>query len=223
MIKNNNPDHSLVVQYVRHRLFCVFNVFYSFNYKTVTGKKKMNQSDSANFTKPTKTIMLNGRKKKVQSDPVRAPETHKFKCSTVLLSELNYSHFAWSRAVRKINEYEQAWVYYCYGNKLNFDYQITICKYIWLEFNNNLLKNNKKIRLSTVSLLRDLVFLAVQNAVFKIKNNSDFYDSKTLAFLTKKSISTWRGDYSSYWNQLLNICYSLDREALINVDRQYRS
>lgn len=223
MKKNNEPDRSLLVQFVRNRLFCVFHAFYSFDNNKTIFKNSIDLSDPKNFKRLKKTITINDEKMKLESDEIRATETKSFKCSSVLLSELNYSHLSWSRAVRKTFEHEQAWIYYCYGNKLDFDYQIIICRHVWSEFNKNLLNQQKKIRTSTLELLKKLVWLAVQNAVYKIKNDLDIYNSKELANLIKKSISTWREDYSNYWNQLLNICYSLDREVLINVDRQKRN
>ena len=223
MKKNNEPDRRLLVEFVRQRLFCVFHVFYSSNNKKTILKNNIDLSNPQNFKRTKKSITIDGQKMKLESEMIRANETTGFKCSSVLLSELNYRHLSWSRAVRKTLEHEQAWIYYCYGNKLDFDYQIIICRHVWFEFNINIVDQQKKIRTATLELLKKLVWLAVQNAVYKIKNDLDIYSSKELADLAEKSITTWRGDYSCYWNQLLNICYSLDSEALINVDRQKRN
>lgn len=223
MKKFNGPDRCLLVQFVRNRLFCVFHVFYSSNNKKTILKNNIDLSNPQNFKSTKKTITIDGQKMKLESAVIRATETTSFRCSSVLLSELNYHHLSWSRAVRKTYEHEQAWIYYCYGNKLDFDYQIIICRYVWFEFYTNIVDQQKKIRSSTIELLKKLVLLAVQNAVYKIKHDLDFYDSKKLANLTKKSVSSWSENYNNHWHQLLNICYKLDSEALINVDKQKRN
>lgn len=222
-MKNNEPDRCLLVEFVRQRLFCVFHVFYSFNNKKTILKNNIDLSNHRNFKRTKKSITIDGQKMKLESQMIRATETTSFKCSSVLLSELNYSHMPWSRAVRKTFEHEQAWIYYCYGNKLDFDYQIIICRHIWSEFNINIVDQQKKIRTATLELLKKLVWLAVQNAVYKIKNDLDIYSSKELANLTKKTEPNWCVNYNDFWNQLLAICYKLDRESLINVDRQKRN
>lgn len=223
MKKNNEPDRRLLVEFVRQRLFCVFHVFYSSNNKKTILKNNIDLSNPQNFKRAKKSITIDGQKMKLESEMIRANETTGFKCSSVLLSELNYRHLSWSRAVRKTFEHERAWIYYCYGNKLDFDYQIIICRHVWSEFNINIVDQQKKIRTATLELLQKLVWLAVQNAVYKIQNDLDIYSSKELANLTKKTEKNWSGNYNEFWHQLLAICYKLDREALINVDRQKRN
>lgn len=210
---NNNPDHSLIAEYVRRRLFCTFYVFYSCNNVLLE-----NTSDLRNSRKRTRPKKIN------HCISARTTETGKFKYSTTLLSDINYRHLDWSRAVKNLSDdCYRAWIYYCYADQLDFDFQIVICRRIWSEFNSTLFTQQKKIRTTTLELLKKLVFLAVQNAVYKIKNDRDYYNRKTLARLAKKSISGWRENYNSHWNQLLKICYKLDYEALINVSNQKRT
>jgi hypothetical protein len=219
-MKNNEPERSLIAEHVRRRLFCVFHVFYSRDNKTTALERNIDLSNPKNFKNRRRTTVIDGRKITLKTQFVRATESTRFKCSSVLLSELNYSHMKWSRAVRNINVNEQSWIYYCYGDKLDFDYQIIICRHVWSEF---ILNQQKKIRSSTIELLKNLTWLAVQHAVKKINYNYDYYDSKTLAKLTNKSVSCWCENYNDYWHQLLNICYQLDERALINVERQQRN
>lgn len=223
MKKNNEPDRSLKVEYVRNRLFCALHVFYSLADKGTALGSNVDLSNPNNFKSCRRTIVIDGRKIRIKPQFVRATETTSFKCSSVLLSELNFIHFRWSRALRKTNEHEQAWIYYCYANKLDFDYQIIICRYVWNAFYADILNHQKKIRSSTIKLLKNLTWLAVEQAVNKINYNYYYYDSKTLAKLANKSVSCWSEDYNDYWHQLLNICYQLDAEALTNVDRQQRN
>lgn len=207
---NNDPDRSLIAEYVRQRLFCSFYVFYSCN--------SVPPENVANLRNPKKRTRLKNTERHVSA---RTTETDKFKYSAILLSEINFKHLRWSRAVKNISDdCHRAWIYYCYADQLDFDFQIVICRRIWSEFNSTLFTQQKKIRTATLELLKKLVFLAVQNAVYRIKTDRDYYNSKTLARLAKKSISSWRENYNSHWNQLLKICYKLDYEALINASNR---
>jgi len=150
-------------------------------------------------------------------------EIRRYKSSSILISDLNFSHLQWSRAVKSLNEPHLAWVLYCYGNKLDFNYQIVICQYVWSLFELKIKGLKIKLRKKTIDLLRNLTWLIVQNCVCQIKNDRNLYNQTELALLSKKSLNSWIQHYSHHCNHLHSICHQLDQEALINVDRLYRS
>ena len=48
-----------------------------------------------------------------------------------------------------LDEYQQAWVRYCYGYDLSFRYQIAICEYIWKGYEAELADKNIQRRVKT--------------------------------------------------------------------------
>lgn len=215
------PDFNLKVNYVRNRLFCVFNIFYSFNPEEKTGKRHVNLSDPKNFLKPKKIITINGKQKKIDAEPVRAGETGRFKSSTVLMSNINFVHLSWSRAIRGLPTHQQAWIRYCYGNSNNFADQTIVCEHIWNEFLKETERRKIKIKKSTLKVVRSLVWLAVQSSIVKIHTEKDLYKQSYLAFLAGKSKQAWKQNFCDKWHLLTGLCFELDKEALLNVDRNH--
>lgn len=222
MKKINEPSRDMLAEYVRYKLFFVFNVVAKTKKEKQQKLRNIDARDPKNFRRSMRKIIIDGDEIKIPAQTTHVTEIRRYKSGSILISDLNFRHLKWSRAVKSLNETELAWVHYCYGNKLDFNYQIIICRYVWAMFENYIKLQKKRIRKNTIKLLRSLTWLAVQSAVYKIKTDVDFYDRKTLAKLIKKSNTTWREDYSQYWQILLNVCYKLDLESLINVDRKNR-
>lgn len=216
------PDRGLVTEYVRERLFFVFNVTDDIKRDKKIVLRHVDVSNPANFRRPSTVIEIDGKKIRVPAQTIHATEVKKYKSSSALISEINFHHLRWSRAVKNLSQPHFEWILYCYGNNLYFDYQVVICRHVWVMFETDIKLQKKRIRKNTIKILRSLTWLAVQSAVYKIKTDDDFYDRKTLAKLIEKSNTTWREDYSQYWQLLLNVCYKLDWESLINVDRKQR-
>lgn len=215
----NEPIRDLVTSFVRPRLFFVFNVV-----PNVTNEKEyvraVDARDPKNFRRPMRKIIIDDNEIKIPAQTVHVTETKSYKCSSILISDINFACLGWSRAVKSLDSPYFEWVSFCYGNKLDFNYQVVICRYVWMIFELSIKKQKKFVRKNTIELCRQLTWLAVQNAVFKIKNDVDFYDNKDLAALTKKSTKFWRDNYSQYWQLLLQVCYNLDWESLNYVDRK---
>jgi len=216
------PDRGLVTEYVRERLFFVFNVTDDIKRDKKIVLRHVDVSNPANFRRPSTVIEIDGKNIRVPAQTIHATEVKKYKSSSVLISEINFHHLRWSRAVKNLCEHELAWVNYCYGGKLDYDFQIIICRYIWATFEKFLYVQNLKLRKNTITLLHNLTWLIVQNCVYQIKNNKYLYNQTQLASLSKKSLSSWQHHYSQHCNHLNSICNQLDREALIHVDRFYR-
>lgn len=216
------PDRGLITEYVRGKLFFVFNVTDDIKPDKKIVLKHVNVSNPVNFRRPSTVIEIDGKNIRVPAQTIHATEVKRYKSGSILISETNFNHLRWSRAVKQLSEHELAWVNYCYGDKLDFDFQIIICRYVWLAFEKFLYMKNLKLRKNTVILLHNLTWLIVQNCVYQIKNNRNLYNQTQLASLSQKSLSSWLHHYSQFCNHLHSICYQLDREALIHVDRLFR-
>lgn len=219
----NEPSRDMLAEYVRDRLFFVFNVVTKTKKEKQLKLRNIDARDPKNFRRSMRKIIIDGDEIKIPAQTTHVTEIRRYKSSSILISDLNFGHLQWSRAVKSLNEPYLAWVYYCYGNKLDFNYQIVICQYVWSLFELKIKGLKIKLRKKTIDLLRNLTWLIVQNCVCQIKNDRNLYNQTELALLSKKSLNSWIQHYSHHCNHLHSICHQLDREALINVDRLYRS
>lgn len=223
MKKINEPSRDMLAEYVRYKLFFVFNVVAKTKKEKQQKLRNIDARDPKNFRRSMRKIIIDGDEIKIPAQTTHVTEIRRYKSSSILISDLNFGHLKWSRAVKSLNEPYLAWVYYCYGNKLDFNYQIVICQYVWSLFELKIKGLKIKLRKKTIDLLRNLTWLIVQNCVCQIKNDRNLYNQTELALLSKKSLNSWIQHYSHHCNHLHSICHQLDREALINVDRLYRS
>lgn len=223
MKKINEPSRDMLAEYVRYKLFFVFNVVAKTKKEKQQKLRNIDARDPKNFRRSMRKIIIDGDEIKIPAQTTHVTEIRRYKSSSILISDLNFGHLKWSRAVKSLNEPYLAWVYYCYGNKLDFNYQIVICQYVWSLFELKIKGLKIKLRKNTIDLLRNLTWLIVQNCVCQIKNDRNLYNQTELALLSKKSLNSWIQHYSHHCNHLHSICHQLDQEALINVDRLYRS
>lgn len=123
---------------------------------------------------------------------------------------------AWRRAVLKLDEGQQAWIKYCYGFDLHFEYQTRICRHIWESYEKQLvgLKLQKRVK----QRLIQLVWLAVQDAAAKNRNETyKEYAGVVLAGFLNVDRSGWTRIYSDHWRDLKSELLKLDKQALYAV------
>lgn len=215
------PVRYLEVEFIRERLFFVFNTFSSSKLdKNDKAKRNINLSNPKNFIKAKKTIRIDDIEIKIDAETIKAKETFKYKTSTVLISEENFRHLKWSRAVKQLNEIQQCWIKFCYGNFIDYSNQVIICNYVLSEFEKEKLKHNFRIKQKNMKIIKALVFLAIQSAAFEIHSYEKRYKSCELANLSQKTAHYWSQYLNQKWNLLLKICFILDEESLLNVYRQ---
>lgn len=124
-----------------------------------------------------------------------------------------FSSCVWRRTVLKLDAPQQAWIKYCYGYDLSYDYQIEICKYIWVRFEKEF--NGVKLQNRVKRHMVSLVWLAVQDLAAKNRNESyKEYAATVLAAFLSVHRDTWYQTYSKGWQRLKEIVSELDYEAL---------
>lgn len=220
MIVNREPNHDMLAEYVRCRLVYVFNIVANTKPEKQLQLSNIDSRDPKNFRHGFKKVSIDGSEFEIPAQEIHVTVIRTYKCSSILISDLNFNHLPWSRAVKELEDPYFSWISYCYGNKLNFDYQIIICRYIWYMFENHIKEQKKQIPEPRIQEFRSLTWLAVQCAVYKIKNDVVLYDIKTLARLKGIKERTWYNHFNPYWKLLLHFCYELDWESLTNVDRK---
>lgn len=129
------------------------------------------------------------------------------------MKEHTFATCSWRRAVMMLDEYQQAWVRYCYGYDLSFRYQIAICEYIWKGYQAELADKNIQRRVK--NKLVSLVWLAVQDVAAKNSNESyREYAGSALANLMSITRQTWGECYARHWHELKERAMALDLTAL---------
>lgn len=174
--------------------------------------------------KPIHTIELEdgkGGKRKVRAEntAVYVLETRSRRRPLPPIGDEDFAASPWRRAVNQLSEHEQAWLRYCYGYDLDFRHQITLCEYVWREFQQCLPPG--LIR-KTQQRLSSLVWVAVQEIACS-QSNSAFkeYAGALLASRLGVSRSTWSRIYATHWQALKTLVWSLDERALNTALEKY--
>jgi hypothetical protein len=157
-----------------------------------------------------------GRKVKAENGAVYVMETRSRRQPMPPMDEFDYAHCCWRRAVRKLEEHQQAWLRYCYGGDLDFNFQTAICQHVWevYEKAHTGVKVQKRVRMRIISL----VWLAVQDVAAKNKNDVyREYAATALASLLSVHRDTWYQTYATPWQELKAIVAELDEGALMGA------
>ncbi|AOM42391.1 bacteriophage antitermination protein Q [Xenorhabdus hominickii] len=152
------------------------------------------------------------------TDPVFCPETRMRKQPKPPINPITYSLSSWRRAVLAMDKPKLAWVLYCYAHSLDYRYQVEICEYLWGGFLAGQAARRLSIKVST--RLKGLVWLAVQQCVKAYRSESFCsYTRSELAGLAGVSLYNWKNNYAAHWSALVELCETMDREALQDITR----
>lgn len=173
-----------------------------------------------NPRKPVHVVLLDDgrggiRQVRAENSALHVLETRSRRRPFPLINENEFSAAPWRRAVNLLSEHEQAWIRYCYGLELDFEYQVIVCEKIWNDYKSRLpiglLKKTKKRLVS-------LVWLAVQE-VAATRHNKTYkeYAGAALARMMDINRSTWIRVYAYHWLELKLSIQQLDERALHGV------
>lgn len=110
------------------------------------------------------------------------------------ITDHDFATAPWRRAVNMLPEHEQAWLRYCYGFNLDFQYQTQICEAIWNGYQRHL---PESLLRKTKKRIISLVWLAVQEvAVKRLNDTYKQYAGALLASQLVVSRSTWHEIYA---------------------------
>lgn len=174
--------------------------------------------------KPIHTVELDDgkggkRKVKAENTAVYAMETRSRRRPLPPISDEDFAASPWRRAVNQLSAHEWAWLRYCYGYDLDFRHQITLCEYVWREFQCCL---PPRLIRKTQKRLSSLVWVAVQEIACS-QSNSAFkeYAGTLLASRLGVTRSTWSRIYSPHWKMLKSLVQELDQKSLNSVLEKY--
>lgn len=185
-------------------------------------------SDTAggdSYTDKPKRLVVSGESAvQIDAEPVRCHQGKSYKQNKPLILETAFKTGIWRQAVNKLADQQVAWAKYCYGEELNFDHQLIICKEVWDRF---LVRENetrsKKMALKMQQKLQALVLLAVQVTVGQIRGPQLEYSNARLSQLLGIKPNNFQGHYLPRWSLLLAVCTELDNEVIAYVGRQHKA
>lgn len=148
------------------------------------------------------------------TDPVYVPETRKSKKQPDMITPEAYSSASWRRAVYRLEDYERAWVLYCYGGKHTYMNHMLVCEYIWMHMMDRL-----KGKRTTDTMTGNLITLAgimTWNAgqLMSGKDNAEIFAETYAAQEIGVKASAWSQNYKKHWQFMYDKCTQLDRLAL---------
>ncbi|GLW38492.1 antiterminator [Pectobacterium carotovorum subsp. carotovorum] len=200
------------------------NVSTALSYIQKEGAGQLGALEGAGIIRTTKytrqrqrIVALDGRNVCATTDAMHCPETRSRKRPAPPIDPITYGTASWRRAVNELEPHHTAWVRYCYGNDLNYEYQKAICVHVWNEYKPTLTgkKTTDKVR----RRIESLVWLAVQRyaATCGCVFVSRGYNDSELAKLSVVSRSTWSENYRHHWDGLTEIVSELDSESLNTI------
>lgn len=152
--------------------------------------------------------------------PVYVLETHSRRQPFPPMHHIEYAYAGWRRVINSLDDYQQAWIRYCYGFDLNFKYQTLMCRHVW----ENFLKGQpeKKLQSRVVKRLVGLVWLAAQEVAASRRNDTyQEYAGAALARMMSVERSTWLRVYSVYWATFKTAFVELDSYTLETILNRY--
>ncbi|EMO4455827.1 antitermination protein [Klebsiella michiganensis] len=157
---------------------------------------------------------------KALTTPVYVMETRSRRRPMPPINDIEFSYSPWRRAVNQLDSHQQAWVRYCYGFDLNFQYQTEMCQYVWTEYQNY--QVSKPLQSRVIKKLVGLVWLAAQE-VAATRNNETYkvYAGAALARMVSVDRSTWKRVYADHWEHLKRAFVEMDSNALQIIYRYY--
>ena len=167
--------------------------------------------------KRLRIVQVEGRNVCATTDAMHCTETRSRRKPMPPIDPITYGTASWRRALGHLEPHQEAWIRYCYGNDLNYDYQVTICHFIWNEYRKTL--TGKRTTEKARRRIESLVWLAVQRYACECgcpKSCPDYSDSE-LAKLSGVSRSTWSENYLHHWVGLLKCAAQLDRASLFTI------
>jgi hypothetical protein len=187
--------------------------------------EQLRLASSDRFTdKPTRTISIGESEVyeiSVPADPVRFHVGKTFKQSSMLLTELDFATTSWRRAIGQLNREETAWLYYCYGCKPDYNNDVIICQWLWLDFLVAHSKSGfKKMKTATKKNMWKLTYNSIQEVKAEIIRNEppdEKYEDEHFSYLLNISVDSWRKDYKKRWSLLKSRCLYLNKTALLNA------
>ncbi|EHI8953345.1 hypothetical protein J9049_001843 [Salmonella enterica] len=167
-----------------------------------------------------RTLKIGNRWYCRDTDPVYVLETARNKKQPDMITPEAFSSTSWRRAIYSLDDYERAWILYCYGGKHTYMNHMLVCEYIWLQMHDRL--KGKRVTDDVTGNLIALVGIATWNAgqLMNGKDNAEIFAATYAAQEIGVSASTWCKYYKQHWKFMYDKCAELDYIALEKLMRK---
>ncbi|EMD3522292.1 hypothetical protein VQZ81_004866, partial [Salmonella enterica] len=92
-----------------------------------------------------RTLKIGNRWYCRDTDPVYVLETARNKKQPDIITPEEFRSASCRRAINSLDDYEKAWILYCYGARHTYMNHMLICEYIWLQMHDRLRASRKRI------------------------------------------------------------------------------
>ncbi|ELI8454564.1 hypothetical protein RSK83_005202, partial [Salmonella enterica] len=150
------------------------------------------------------------------TDPVYVLETARSKKQPDMITPEEFSSASWRRAIYSLDDYEKAWILYCYGEQHTYMNHMLICEYLWLQMHDRLRASRKRITDDMTGNLIKLTGITAWNAgqLISGKDNAGVFAATYAAQEIGVKASAWSQNYKKHWQFMYNKCADLDYQAL---------
>ncbi|HAK4777635.1 TPA: hypothetical protein H2C15_003919 [Salmonella enterica] len=163
-----------------------------------------------------RTLKIGNRWYCRDTDPVYVLETARSKKQPDIITPEEFSSASWRRAINSLDDYEKAWILYCYGGEHTYMNHMLICEYIWLQMHDRLRSLGKRVTDDMMGNLIKLTGITAWNAgqLISGKDNAEIFAATYAAQEIGVKASAWSQNYRKHWQFMYNKCADLDYQAL---------
>ncbi|HDP0319390.1 TPA: hypothetical protein P5S08_004619 [Salmonella enterica subsp. enterica serovar Concord] len=167
-----------------------------------------------------RTLKIGNRWYCRDTDPVYVLETARNKPQPEMIAPEVYRTASWRREIYRLEDYEKAWLLYCYGGKYTYMNHMLICEYIWLQMMDRL--KGRRITDDMMDNLIKLTGMATWNAgqLMGGRENAETFSATYVAQEIGVSAPAWSQGYKNHWKFMYDKCAELDQMALEKLMRK---
>ncbi|EEP9142053.1 hypothetical protein HBD75_001515 [Salmonella enterica] len=169
-----------------------------------------------------RTLKIGNRWYCRDTDPVYVLETARNKKQKDMITQEAYSTASWRRAINSLDDYEKAWILYCYGGEHTYMNHMLICEYLWLQMHDRLRASRKRITDDMTGNLIALAGIMTWNAAQLIseREGAQIFASTYAAQEIGVKANSWSQNYKKHWQFMYNKCAELDQASLEKLMRK---
>lgn len=169
-----------------------------------------------------RTLKIDNRWYCRDTDPVYVLETARNKKQPDIITPEEFSSASWRRAIYSLDDYEKAWILYCYGEKQTYMNHMLVCEYIWLRMHDRLRSLGKRVTDDMTGNLITLTGIAAWNAgqIMSGRENAEIFAATYAAQGIGVSAPAWSQNYKKHWKFMYDKCAELDHDALEKLMRK---
>ncbi|EBS1325905.1 hypothetical protein D6T51_17555 [Salmonella enterica subsp. enterica serovar Muenchen] len=161
-----------------------------------------------------RTLKIGNRWYCRDTDPVYTLETARSKIQPDVITPEEFSSASWRRAIYSLDDYEKAWILYCYGGKHTYMNHMLVCEYIWMQMMDRL--KGRRVTNDVTGNLIALTGIVAWNAgqLMSQREGVEVFTAMYAAQEIRVSDKAWWKSYKKHWQFMYDKCAELDLNAL---------